>query len=290
VLLVLLLGIAAGYAGWWFASGRYAHVPNVLNQSRADAISLLEDAGYKVDVQPGPVFDPRVPKGNVLRTDPSAHTRLVKGRTVTIVMSAGPQMYTLPSVRNKSLEEARATLLGVGQLTIAQDVKQESSDAIEAGKVTRTDPPAGHEVTSAQTITIYVSTGPPVVDVPAIQAGTPFDQARQALRQSDGQFEIHRVDEYSDTISKDDVIAISPSDHARKFSTITVTVSKGPQFVTVPDIPAGTTEGDAAAQLDQLGLVPDFQTISGRSDPVVYGLPDAGSRVHVGSTVTVILI
>jgi serine/threonine-protein kinase len=290
LLLVLLLGVAAGYAGWWFASGRYAHVPNVLNQSRADAISLLEDAGYKVQVQPGPVFDPQIPKGNVLRTDPSAHTRMVKGHTVTIVMSAGPQLFTLPSVRNKSLEDARATLLGVGQLSIAQDVKQEPSDVIEAGNVTRTDPPAGHKVTSAQPITIYVSTGPPVVDVPTIQTGTPFDQARQALRRSDGQFKVHRVDEYSDTISNGDVIAISPSDRSRKFSTITVTVSKGPEFVTVPDISPGTSEGDASAQLDLLGLVPDFQQIGGRRDPVVYGVPDAGGKVHVGSTVTVIVI
>jgi len=86
------------------------------------------------------------------------------------------------------------------------------------------------------------------------------------------------------------VISVSPSDKAAKGTTVTVTVSKGPEFVTVPDIPLGTTEPDARAQLEGLGLVPDFQEQGTRNDPVVFAVPDAGKRVRVGSTVTVLVI
>src|SRR5262249_49750562 len=157
------------------------------------------------------------------------------------------------------------------------------------GSVTRTDPKAGSRVTTNQTITIYVSTGPPVLDVPSIPANAPFMQARHMLKHSPGQFTVRRIDEYSDSVPKGDVISIDPSDQARKFSTITVTVSKGQEYVTVPDIPAGTSVDQARLQLEGLGLVPDFQPFGERANPVVYGVPAAGTRVHVGSTVTVIV-
>ena len=84
---------------------------------------------------------------------------------------------------------------------------------------------------------------------------------------------------------------MSPSDEATRGATITVTVSKGPEFVTVPDIPLGTPEADARTQLAKLDLVPNFQQQFGdRKNPVVYSVPSAGQKVHVGSTVTVIVI
>jgi eukaryotic-like serine/threonine-protein kinase len=101
---------------------------------------------------------------------------------------------------------------------------------------------------------------------------------------------VQKIEEFSDSVGKGEVIRISPDDQAPKFSTITVTVSKGPEFVTVPDISLGTSEDDARAQLEELGLVPDFQPLTGRNDPVVYDVPDAGQKVRVGSTVTVTVI
>jgi serine/threonine-protein kinase len=292
LLLLLLLGAGAGYAGWWFASGRYSRVPEVVGASRQVAISRLEDAGYKVDVvEPGSqTYSDTVDKGLVLRTDPDADTRLVRGETVTIYISAGPHYYTLPPVRNLSFDAAVAKLQGVGPLTISNEVKRESSDTVPDGQVIRTDPPAGRRVTADQTVTIYVSTGPPLVDIPSVTEGTPFDQVKDMLKHSAGEFKVEKVEEYSDNVGKGGVISLSPADRATKGSTIIVTVSKGPEYVTIPDIPIGTSQDDARAQLEGLGLVPDFQQIGNRKDPVVYDVPDAGKKVHVGSTVSVTVI
>jgi serine/threonine protein kinase len=290
IFVLLLLGFGAGYTGWWFVAGRYARVPDLTGAQLQTARHALEAAGYKVKiVEPGSQsFSDTVKKGLVLRTDPSANARYVKGRTVTIYLSAGPHLRAVPSVQNLSPDDARSQLTSIG-FTVAQDVKPEYSDTVDQGKVTRTSPAAGHQVPADRTITLYVSKGPPLVDVPSISQGTPFDDAKAALKNSDGQFKIAKVEEYSDTVPKDEVVRISPDTQAPKFSTITVTVSKGPEFVTVPDIPLGTTEADAQAQLADLGLVADFQQAGNRDDPRVYGVPDAGKKVRVGSTITVLV-
>jgi eukaryotic-like serine/threonine-protein kinase len=285
VVLLLLLGAAAGYGGWWFASGRYSHVPEVTGQTQSAAISELKDAGYKVEVQPGGEYDATIKKGLVLRTEPDANTRLVRGKTVTITMSFGPHYYEVPRVTGESTADAQRDLQAAGPLTINQDFKPESSDTVPQGKVTRTDPKAGSQVTSDQTITIYVSTGPPIINLPSIPQGTPFDDAKKTLK--DAGFKVDETDAFSDSVAKDGVISISPSDKAPKGTKITVTVSKGPEFVTIPEIAVGTPAGDAQATLEDLGLKVEFNRIGQREDPVVFSMsPGAGETVRVGSTVT----
>jgi serine/threonine-protein kinase len=287
IVLVVLLGAAAGYAGWWFASGRYTRVPDVVRESLTQATADLKAAHLNPVKQPGPEFDPTIPKGQVLRTEPDAHARLVKGSTVTIVLSAGPKLYEVPRVKGQSPDDAKATLEGRG-LTVAPAVKPEYNDTVRQGYVTRTDPPAGTRVTADRTITIYVSKGPPTVDVPYISPGTAFGDARKTLKESDGQFKVHKVEEFSDSIGKGEVISVDPSDQATKFSTITVTVSKGPEFVTVPDIPVGTAVSDAEQSVTDAGLVPDVKTVGGGDPTAVLAVsPASGTQVHAGSTVTI---
>lgn len=290
IILMLLLGAAAGYGGWWFASGRYSHVPKVIGSLKADAIQKLEDAGYDVSVAPGLEFDSAVAKNHVLRTDPPADTRLVRGKTVTVVISAGPQYFTVPPVRGKTPAQARATLQGAGPLTVAPNVKPEASADVPEGKATRTVPAAGARVTVDRTITIYVSTGPPIIDVPSIAAGTQFGQAKRTLKSSAGEFKVHKIEQYSDSIPAGQVISIDPSDQARKFSTISVTVSKGPEFVQVPNIAPGTSLSDAEAALQNVGLTWTVSYPYGRRPgPVVLGTdPGAGTSVHVGDSVTLV--
>jgi serine/threonine-protein kinase len=286
LIVMLLLGAAAGYAGWWFASGRYSHVPQVVGSLKADAIQELEDAGYHVAVAPGLEFDSTIQKDHVLRTDPAADTRLVRGKTVTIVISAGPQYYTLPPVRGQTPTQARATLQGVGPLTVAADVKPEASDTVPEGETTRTVPAAGAHVTADQTVTIYVSTGPPIVNVPSVPQGTPFPQARHRLTSSAGEFKVDKVEEFSDSVGAGEVIRIDPSDRARKFATITVTVSKGPEFVQVPEIAVGTPIADAEQSLQSRGLAVDVIPIGGQTPVSVLTLvPGSGTTVRAGSTV-----
>ena len=119
-------------------------------------------------VQPGPEFDATVPKGRVLRTDPKASTRAVRGTHVTIVLSAGPRLYQLPDVSGKSFDEAMSALTDLGPLKVRQKPDQRYDDKIPRTQVIGTSPAAGTKVKGDQPITIIVSLGPPILDVPAI--------------------------------------------------------------------------------------------------------------------------
>jgi serine/threonine-protein kinase len=288
VLVLLLIGAAAAYGGWWFAAGRYSHIPTLRGETRSAAMAELRDAGYTVTVQPGPEFDPTVPKGRVLRTDPGGNTRAVRGTEVTIVISAGPKLYQLPDVSGKQLDDATATLTDLGPLTVVGEPRQQYNDTVPQGKVIGTSPPAGTKVKADQPITILVSLGAPILDVPSIPQGTPFSEAASTLKAA--QFKVRSTSEYNDSVPKDGVIRIEPTDRARKGSRITVTVSKGPEMVKVPDIPVGTPIETAKKALTDVGLVPDVKTFAGTNPTTVLASPMSGQTVRVGSKVTIYAI
>lgn len=288
-ILVLLLGAGSFFGAKAVIEWRFAHVPNVDGTTPAVALAKLKAAGYTARLQPGPQFDDTVPKGHVIRTDPHGGTRLATGKTVTITVSAGPQLYQIPNERGQPEADARAALLGLGPITVVEQVQQEYSDTVAPNLVTRTVPAAGQKVSHGQSITIYVSKGPPVIAVPKIAQGTPVDDATKTLQAA--KFKVTTTDQFSDTVQKGTVISVDPSDRATKFSTITLTVSKGPDIVNVPAIAAGTPADQAAQAVRAAGLEPKFSVFGG-TDPgtVIAILPGAGTPVHSGSTVTIYTI
>ncbi len=78
-----------------------------------------------------------------------------------------------------------------------------------------------------------MSTGPPVIVVPTIAPGTAV--ARREDDSEEGAVQGHEsCEQYSDSFPAA-WSSVSPTGHARKFSTITLTVSHGPEIVRVPD-------------------------------------------------------
>ncbi len=290
LIVLVLLGAAAGWAGWYFASGRYSRVPDLRGASPSAAVSKLENAGYRVEVEPGQVYDEKVPPGEVVRTDPGANTRAVRGTRVSVTISKGAHYYPVKPVAGKSLDAARQILLSAGRITIATSVRREYSDKVGDNLVTRTDPQAGSQVRADQPVIIYVSRGPPVVDVPTISQGTALEDAKSRLRDAHLKYSVE--EQYSDTVDKGTVVSVSPSDRARKFSRVTLVVSRGPEMVRVPEIAQGTPVAAAKKTLTDAGLVPDVKTVADAGAPgVVLAIsPAAGSTVHSGSTVLVVAL
>jgi eukaryotic-like serine/threonine-protein kinase len=285
-LVVLLVGLGCAYGGWWLASGRFSQVPKVAGDSFLAAKHTLEQAGYKVARRPAPQFSETVPKDLVVSTDPRQGAQVARGRTITIVLSAGKERYTLPStVAGRTPAQVRS-MLSTLRVNVAAETSPEPSDTIKAGLVTRLSPAAGTQVKRNQNVMIFVSTGPPIIAVPAIAPGTPYDQAVHKLKHA--RFAIKRVDDFSDTVAKDTVIAVEPTGEARKFSTITVTVSKGPQLVAVPEIATGTSVRQATLRLKHLGFrVKVVKHFGGLLNEVVGMDPPAGTLVPPGTTVTI---
>ena len=281
LLIVILLGVAAGIGAWWYAAGRYSTVPRLQGESLAAATADLKHAGYQVGAVSSD-WSETVPKSEVIGTNPSSGTRVARGRSVSIIVSLGQHRLTVPAVAGTPLTDAQGQFSKLGlQFTTTQV----SDDKTPKGDVVRTDPAQGTQVKTDAVVTIFVSTGPPMVNVPQIAPGTPYDQAAQELIAVN--LVPKRVDAFSDTIDAGKVISVDPADQQVKFGTVTVTVSKGKPFVTIPHIPSGTSFEAAAAQLQQLGLkVKEDKHFGGFLDEVVGMNPPAGTQVHVGDTVT----
>jgi serine/threonine protein kinase len=287
LLVFVLLGAGAGYGGWWFAAGRYGRVPNVVAETHSAAIHDLRSAGYQVSSAVTTQYSESIPAGEIIATNPGVGSRLPHGRTISLVVSKGPERYTIPSVVNKTAAAARTALKAI-PVQVAAQVSTTPSDSIKKGLVVGTDPAAGQRVKKGQAVTIIVSSGPPIVNIPTLGPNTAVGDEEQALHAL--LFKTVRTDAYSTSVQAGDVISINPTGSAPKGSTITLTVSKGPQIVTVPDIPGGTPLADAEAALRQVGLNYTVATFNGHGSAVLTTNPPAGTKVQAGSTITIYAI
>lgn len=79
----------------YLCDGSTRTVVNVVGQTKDDAVSALEDAGFKVTVKTE--NSDKVEAGKVISQDVAGDTKAKKGSTVTIVVSDGPQATNTPT-------------------------------------------------------------------------------------------------------------------------------------------------------------------------------------------------
>jgi eukaryotic-like serine/threonine-protein kinase len=287
-ILVILLGLAAFFGTQALIRWRFAHVPKVSGLTRPEAVAMLRGAGYRVRVQPGPLYSETVPEGKVLRSNPAGGLRLATGKTVLLTLSAGPQRYQVPLVRGKSFDAARSQLAAIGPVRVVNVPHQVFNVTVPAGAVIRTDPHAGTQVTRSTLIDVWVSKGPPQVGIPDV-SGLTFEQARHRLRKAG--FATARVLEYNEQVPTGMVISTDPTGSALYGSTVTIRVSQGPHLVAVPAISIGEPVDQAEAALTAAGLVPTVSVVESTGGAGTYALytdPRDGSQVPIGSTVTIL--
>ena len=137
-------------------------VPDVVDQPEEEAVSELEDASFRVKSEREKSSD--IDAGNVIRTTPSAGLRAKRGSTVTIFVSTGPKLITVPDVLGFSEASARSQL---ESLDLLVDVESEESDG-EEGTVIEEDPGPGSRVEEGERVAIVISEGPGDVSVPNV--------------------------------------------------------------------------------------------------------------------------
>jgi beta-lactam-binding protein with PASTA domain len=127
-----------------------------------------------------------------------------------------------------------------------------------------------------------------LVDVPLVE-GQPLEQA-QATLEAEG-FEVEVEQEASPDITANQVIRQDPRppDQAEAGSTVTLTVSTGPEPVLVPDV-RNMTQTEASQALSALGLIPN--AVPTESDEVEENLvisqePPGGTEAAPGTQVTI---
>ncbi|HEY3715181.1 MAG TPA: Stk1 family PASTA domain-containing Ser/Thr kinase [Jatrophihabitantaceae bacterium] len=289
LLVFLLIGTAAGLGGWWLVAGRYTRVPSVGGESRAIALTALNRAGFdKVTVSQ--VNDENVPKGAVIGTRPGGNSQVRRHAKITLLISLGPKLYTLPDVRGKSESDATKAL---EKLTLKVTSTQHFDASVPKNAVIGTDPPAGQKVRANTPVTLIVSSGPQMLDVPDV-TGDNQNDATNTVRNAG--FEVNIVEQFSDGVDEGKVISQDPEGNSQleKGRTVTLTVSKGSQTVTVPDNLEGSSVADARKALQKAGLKVKVQRVfgggGGDSGQVFQADPPSGTDVHRGDTITLYVI
>jgi serine/threonine-protein kinase len=160
----------------WVSSGPPpVALPGVTGRPEADARATLEGAGFEVAVSSD--FHEQVPAGTVAGQDPAEGEKVRPGSQVHLLVSRGPRPVTVPNVVGKTYDEATKSLadrhLGVKR---AEDF----SDSVPAGEVIRQDPVAGEEAPRDSAVTVVVSRGPDVIQVPDVR-GEDIDDAVRHL-------------------------------------------------------------------------------------------------------------
>jgi serine/threonine-protein kinase len=125
-------------------------VPYVKGKTEAEARRILQNKGFAVDKAED--FSDTVDKGLVISQSPEAGQVVRSGITVTIVVSKGPEMVTVPDVIYKTEEEAKTELETIG-LTVQVNYLPPSP---MSGKVVAQEPSGGERVKKGSTVTIHV--------------------------------------------------------------------------------------------------------------------------------------
>ena len=125
-------------------------VPDLSGLTKKEA----EDELAEVDLELGDVekaFDEEVPEGEIIGQDPAPDEKIEPGSPVDIIVSAGIQPITVPSVVETSEEGAIAEIEAAG---LVPEVITEPNDDFDEGIVFDQDPDAGAEVEPGSTVTI----------------------------------------------------------------------------------------------------------------------------------------
>jgi len=290
VLLVLVIA-ATAFALVRAMGGGSATVPSVVGQSKAAALTSLEEKGFTGKVQEE--YSDKFAAGLVTRQAPAAGTKLRKGEPVDIWVSKGSATVSLTDFHGWKPDAVKAWL---SQNQLLGDQHSGKNSAVPQGEVYKQDPIAGSNVQKGDTIAYWVSSGKPQVAVPDLSTLT---QAEAQAALTTAGLALGTVSPQASTsVPSGEVISQTPTAGTQvdKGSPVSIVVSSGTPSaspsptasgVAVPNV-YGMDSTTANDTLAALGFVVDVKQKGGSGQQpgtVLSVSPDTGTVIPAGSTV-----
>jgi len=283
--IALALAIVLGIFGWYalVGPGSKVVVPSIVGATEKEATAALSPLGLTLVISEKR-FDEDIAIGHILESDPAGGGKVDAGGKVKAVISKGPERYEIPKLEGLTPEAAVALLSKIP--VKVGEIKEVFNDAIPKGFVIGTSPTRGEQVKRDAVIDIAVSKGVETVDLVSY-AGKSADQALNELTSAG--FNPDTVEQFSETVLAGTVISQDPAGGAplAKGAKIILTVSKGSEFVFIPNV-FSLTEAKARAALSDLELKVIVKKIGAKKVKAVTNIsPKVGAKVKRGSTVTI---
>lgn len=230
-------------------------VPDITGLTYDDAIKELEMVKLKGNRES--IYSEEVEEGKVVKADPEVGRTVKEKSTVDIYVSEGREKVVFDEYVGKNFAQVERILLEEGYKEVRpyEVISNEPIGQI----VTQIQPEKGSEVVVEDTVVIFeVSAGPKRVSLGNL-VGLTLEQAKEYASRND--FRLETDEAYSDSVEKGKISAQTPKENSEleEGSTITVTVSKGPEeqpprsetiSFTIPFQP--TIDEDGKEQTEQL--------------------------------------
>jgi len=282
----LILAVALGVGGWWtlVGPGSRVVVPSIVGGTFDEAVNVISPLGLTAVVVENR-FDEEVPKSKIIESIPAGGGKVDAGGTVKLIVSKGPERYSVPMTTGLTPEAAQAALkkfpLLVGK------INEVFNSEIPKGFVISTSPASGASVKRDTTINLLVSKGIEQVALVSY-LGKSGEQALNELTEAG--FTVEAGYAFNETVPELAVISQNPpgGTTADKGSKVTILISKGPRNTVIPKTII-TMEAKAAQQmLEALGLKVKVVAIGNNRKKVVKKVsPAVNTSVKRGSLVTI---
>ncbi len=201
------------------------------------------------------------------------------GLVALLVSLLSPPRVPVPNVVGATILTATTRLQSEGfEVAIVRDNSDQPRNTVLAQ-----DPPAGSTADEGSRVTLTVSEGPSIVDVPDV-VGDARLQARRTLTQAG--FAVREERAASDSVPLDRVISQDPSGGSLQQSgeQVTLVVSSGPERLPVPNVVGKTTDQARAALDDFKVTVTEKEDDEAQAGTVIEQDPAEG-RLARGATV-----
>ncbi len=210
-------------------------VPNLVGQDFA----LLEEI-QDLDIIKEEEYDDEVEAGIILSQRPLPEEQVIKGTKVVVVVSLGPtpQVITMPDVVDMTKEQA-IDVLESKSLNLKFEIEEEFDDDIDEGKVIRATPAKDTELSSGQTITLYVSKGREIKtgEMPNLENLT-LELAKATLERQKLNLNITTEEVFDSNIAEGNVVRTDPEfgNELKTEQNVKLYISKGPETELMPNV------------------------------------------------------
>jgi serine/threonine-protein kinase len=282
----LILAIAIGVGGWWtlIGPGSRVVVPSTVGGTYDEAMNSFTPLGLTAVVVENR-YDEEIPKGKIIQSIPEGGGKVDAGGSVKLIVSKGPERYTIPSVKGLTPEAAQAAITK-SPLTVGTITEVFNSD-IPKGYVISSTPISGTSVKRDTTVDLIVSKGIEQVAL-ASYLGKSGEQALNELTQAG--FNVEAGYAFSETVPELAVISQNPAGGAtaNKGGKVSILISKGPRYTYIPKTIITMEANAAKATLESLGLKVKVVSIGSAKKKVVKKVsPAVNTKVLRGSLVTI---